>query len=304
METALLQELNSRFGVAHHVSFGLGAGGLPVAQIANAAATATIYLDGAHVAAFQPRGEHPVLWLSPQAVFTPGKPIRGGIPVCWPNFGAPAAGSPLPFHGFARIRRWDVLATRAIAHDLTEIRLGLTDTADTLALWPNPFVIELTVLIGRELDVELTITNPGPEAFTCTDALHTYFAVSNVAKVTITGLENGEYIDTTVNPQVRRQQTGPIAFSGFTDRVYTDTTTTCVIHDPDWQRDIAVLKRGSRTSVVWNPWEVKAATMADIGTGNWPGMLCVEAANAANDIITVPAGQTHSLATVLRLQHS
>lgn len=288
--------LNAKFARPDQVRFVAGPGGLPVAEITTGVATAAVCLHGAHVTAFQPQGEKPVIWLSRKAVFQSGKPIRGGIPLCWPNFGPAPVGSPLPPHGLARLRRWQVVDVVAHDTDRCDLRLALAADDASRELWPHDFALELQVAVGRRLAVALTIRNPGSSAFTCTDALHTYFAVSDVAGVRVSGLERCTYRDTVPTPPATCRQEGPVTFGGNVDRVYLDTTATCVIHDPKWKRRIAVTKQGSRSTVVWTPWEEKAAAMADLGSGKWHGMLCVETANAGpEDAVTVPPGGTHTV---------
>lgn len=296
-----LTVLNEQFGLAAQLVFKAGPGGLTIAEISNEAATASIALQGAHVLSFQPHGQQPVLWVSSDSYFAAGKPIRGGIPVCWPWFANHPTDPGKPAHGFARISQWNILGSEVISAGVTRLRLGLTDTAATLALWPHPFQLELTVTVGSALQVELLIRNPGETAFTCTDALHSYFSISNSAGITITGLEGVAYLDKVAGYQ-RREQIGPITISGETDRVYLDTSADCLIVDPGWQRQIRVAKQGSRTTVVWNPWIEKAEQMADFGAEEYRQMVCVETANAANEIITVPAGREHRLQTTISLE--
>jgi glucose-6-phosphate 1-epimerase len=241
------------------------------------------------------------LWASRHSYFTPGKAIRGGIPVCWPWFASHPADPGKPAHGFARTSQWSVLDSELTSEGAIRLRLGLTDATATRALWPHPFQLELRVTVGAALQVELLIRNPGDTTFTCTDALHSYFSVSDNTNVTITGLESTAYLDKVAGNQ-RREQSGPITISGETDRVYLDTSADCLIIDPGWQRQIRVAKQGSRTTVVWNPWAEKARQMADFGAEEYRQMVCVETANAADEVITVPAGGEHGLQTTISIE--
>jgi D-hexose-6-phosphate mutarotase len=296
-----LAALNEQFGLASQLVFKAGPGGLTTAEIDNSFAAATVVLQGGHVLSFQPHNQQPVLWVSRDSYFTIGKAIRGGIPVCWPWFANHPTESDKPAHGFARTQPWRVLGSEMTPEGATRLRLGLTDTTATRALWPHPFQLELSVSVGAALQVELLIRNPGETAFTCTGALHSYFSVSDIANVTITSLEGSAYLDKVADNQ-RREQTGPITITGETDRVYLDTSADCVIIDPGWQRQIRVAKQGSRTTVVWNPWAEKARQMADFGAEEYRQMVCVETANAADDVITVPAGPEHRLQTTISLE--
>lgn len=295
-----LDALNEQFGTPQLI-FKTGPGGLTTAEIENDEVTATVVLQGGHVLSFQLHHQQPILWASRHSYFTPGKAIRGGIPVCWPWFANHPTDPGKPAHGFARISQWSVLGSELTMEGATRLRLGLTDTSVTQALWPHSFQLELSVTVGAALQVELLIRNPGDTAFTCTEALHSYFSVSDIANVTITGLEGTAYLDKVAGNQ-RREQTGPITISGETDQVYLDTSVDCLIIDPGWQRQIRVAKQGSRTTVVWNPWAQKARQMADFGAEEYRQMVCVETANAADEVITVPAGGEHRLQTTLSLE--
>ena len=297
--TSELQSLQERFAHVQGLTFRPGPGGLTVAAIANDRAEASVALHGGHVLAFQPRGQKPVLWVSRQSHYAAGKPIRGGIPLCWPWFGPHPVDAGKPAHGFARISPWSVVD--ATAGDVTQLRLALTDSDATRALWPYPFRLELTVKVGAQLQVELRIQNPGPAAFTCSDALHSYFAVSDIAQVTVDGLDGCAYLDKVAGAE-RREQAGPIAVTAETDRVYLDTTADCLVTDAGWRRAIRVAKRGSRTTVVWNPWAERARQLADFGDGEYHGMVCVETANAADDVITVHPHGEHRLAATLSVE--
>ena len=104
-----LDELNERFGLNGAVIFDEGPGGLTRATITTDTATAEIYLQGAHVARWQPRSaEHPVLFLSPKSQFVPGKAIRGGVPLVFPWFAERKGGLPGGMHGFARTLPWEI----------------------------------------------------------------------------------------------------------------------------------------------------------------------------------------------------
>lgn len=293
--------LNSLFALDSQLSFKAGPGGLTVAEISNDYAQASVALHGAHVLSFQPRGQQPVLWLSRHSHYKIGKAIRGGIPVCWPWFAAHPRDSSKPSHGVARTTVWTVSSSEALADGSTQLRLELRDSEETQALWPHAFRIALTMTVGRTLQVDLNIHNPGEAPFVCTGALHTYFTVSDIANVTILGLEACAYLDKVAHDGHKTQQ-GPITITAETDRIYLNTTADCLIVDSAWQRQIRVAKQGSRTTVVWNPWTDKSKQMADFGDDEYHGMVCVETTNAADDIITVPAGGDHTLQTTISVE--
>ena len=271
-----------------------GGGGLPRLDVANRHAVAQIYLHGAHVSHFQPRGEQPVLWMSAHSLFEAAKPIRGGVPLCWPWFGPHASDAALPAHGFVRSRAWTLVETATLHDGRTRIVLTLASDPSTLALWPHAFVLRFTITIGRTLELDLRVDNPGEQPFSCAEAFHTYLTVGDVRQIRISGLAGTTYVDKVRQAQ-RFSDQGDLAISAETDRVYLGTSAPCVVHDPLLARRLVVAKDGSRATVVWNPWIAKAQAMKDFGDDEWPGMVCIETVNALDHAVTVPAGGSHHL---------
>ena len=294
MTTADIDRLNREFAIDKHVRFESGPGGLVVAKINNAHATAMLALQGAHVMAFQPKGQEPVLWLSGYAKFSPGKSIRGGVPICWPWFGPHASDAAFPGHGFARTVLWEVLSTQATGEGATRLVLRLAAASKNLQQWSTPSDVSMTVTIGAHLGMNLTTRNTGQQAFVLGDALHTYFAVSDVRRVVVYGLEGCPYIDK-VDGSKRKMQSGGVHISAETDRIYLDSARDCLIEDLGFNRRIRIAKRHSHSTVVWNPWIEKAEKMGDFGPEGYLGMLCVESTNADVDVVTVAPGSEHQL---------
>lgn len=216
------EELNRRFGLNRQLVFDTGPGGLTVARIANDHASATIALQGAHVLAWQPRGEEPVIWLSPAAKFASGTSVRGGVPVCWPWFSAHVTESAFPAHGFARTVPWSVAATERRPDGSTRIAFRLEPNDATRAQWPHATPVETVVTVAKVLEVVLITRNAGTSAVTIGEALHTYFTISDIRQVSVTGLDGRAYLDKVKN-FAREQQAGPLRFTSETDRIYLDT---------------------------------------------------------------------------------
>lgn len=292
-----ISNLNQTFAIPGHVTFKEGPGGLTVAEVANALAESTIALQGAHVMTFTPCGQEPVVWLSKFARFAPGKSIRGGVPICWPWFGPHATDATLPGHGFARTVMWDVLETKATPEGATFLRFGLVETDATRAQWPHASTVQLEVTVGAALRIELVTRNSGKESFVLGEALHTYFHISDVAKMKITGLEGCDYLDK-VGGTARKTQQGAIVIESEVDRVYLNTSADCLIEDSGLKRRIRVAGQNARSAVVWNPWTEKADKMGDFGPEGHRGMVCVETANAVENLVTVKPGEEHRLVAI------
>lgn len=296
-----LKDLNQRHAIGNHVQFKEIAEGMIIAEVANQHALANIALQGAHIATFQPRGEEPVIWLSPKAKFAPGKSIRGGVPICWPWFGPHKTDGKLPGHGYARTVPWDVLETRALPDGSTFLHFGLIESDATRAQWPHASTVQLEVTVGKALRVELVTTNTGKAAFELGEALHTYFQISDVGNMTIRGLENCEYLDK-VQDFARFTQKDGIVIESEVDRVYVNTTADCVIEDKGLKRAIRIAKQGSKSTVVWNPWTEKAEKMGDFGPQLHRDMVCVESGNALENVVTLAPGETHRLVAVYSVE--
>ncbi len=279
------------------ISFRAGPGGLPVALLEYEGAQAELCIHGAHALHYRPAGGEDLLWLSGASWYEDGKPIRGGIPVCWPWFGPHPTEAAAPGHGFARLRLWELAESKA-APDETSITLRLRDDAQTRLAWPYAFELTLRMTLSDHLRLDLTTHNRGIEPFRITQALHNYLAVRDVTAISILGLEEAPYLDKT-NHYTINQERAPITITDETNRIYTNTTAECVLDDPLWPRRLRIGKVGSRTTVVWNPWIENSRRMPDFGDDEYRGMVCIETANAGPEVITVPPGATHTLTTML-----
>jgi glucose-6-phosphate 1-epimerase len=267
-----------------------GRGGLERLIIKTPQAEAEIYLHGAHVTAFQPRGRKPVLFMTRQSWFEAGKPIRGGVPICFPWFGPGKDGRPA--HGFARLKEWDVTGVEQ-SDGAVELNFRLPDTE---------FEVDFRVSVGAALRMELRVRNPSPQPMQFEEALHTYLAVSDVRQVGITGLAGTTYSDRVGTPHTEIEGAAPIRITGETDRIYLNTQATCIVDDPGWQRRLVVEKTGSNATVVWNPWIAKAKAMPDFGDDEWPAMLCIETCNVREHAVTLAPGQSHTMSATVRVE--
>ena len=277
------------------VTLSRGAGDLPVVRVVTALAAGEVYLQGAHVTSWQPAGAEPVIWISPAAQFRSGSAIRGGVPICFPWFGAGRTGL-TPAHGFARTAPWNLTGATDAAGTVTLIfTLSHDDVAGAPGAdsWPYAFEASYAVTFAAELTLALTVRNTGAETFSFEEALHTYLAVADVRSATIEGLDGTLYVDKTASSEpAPLVQSGPVTFTAPTDRVYQHGEQLTLV-DPG-ARTIAVEPERTADTVVWNPWSDGAATMADLGDDDWTTMVCIEAANVLDDAITLAPGEAHT----------
>lgn len=272
-------------------------------RISTAHAELLVAQQGAQVLSYQRIGEPPLLWLSEQAVFRPGKSVRAGAPVCWPWFGnlkrnppavqAMFSGAEAPAHGLVRGRDWHLVGIEEQG-DGVRVEFELPEARGDLAGWAHE--AELSLLIEMDTDLKLTLTsrNLGDLPVTISQALHSYFAVSDVHQVKVEGVEGLTYIETLENWEQRTQQ-GALGFAGETDRIYLNVPQRLSIVDPAWERRIVLESSGSRSAVIWNPWVDRAAELADMADDGWQRMLCIETANVWDDVVELGDGESHSL---------
>jgi len=295
-----IASLNEQFALAGELGFALGEHGALVARIQNAHGRGEVAIQGAQVLSWTPEGQTPVVWLSPEARFAPGKSLRGGAPVCWPWFGAHPSDPSKPAHGFARTLDWRLLETASTAEG-TRLVLGFTPGEVQQALWPHAAELSLTIVLGAHLHLELETLNKDHEAIELTQALHTYFQVGDIADVQVEGLDGCDYIDK-VGPEARRRQQGEIRFAGEVNRIYLGCPGEVVIRDLALKRLIRITKQGSSSYVVWNPWAEQGARFGDMGEEGYRRMLCVETTNAASDKVRVAPGERCRLVTRYRVE--
>lgn len=253
-------------------------------------AVAEVYDYGAHVWSWSLDGQ-PVLWQSAATFREPGKPLRGGVPICWPWFGPGRSGDQTPAHGVARTSDWA----------LTEIAERDGNVVHTYSLLPGDapgtalgegWQVAYEVTIGEHLELALTVANDGPTPFSYEVALHTYLSVGDVREISISGLDQVPYLDKVDG--AHKVQDGDIKVVSETDRVY-ESATDVVVTDPVLGRRLTITSEGAANTVVWNPWVAKAAAMADFGDEEWPGMLCIESGNVLGKAISLDPGHTATL---------
>ncbi len=277
---------------------------LSIITVENDFATAQITPYGASVLSFIPKcsGGSDLLWVSPTAFFNGKKPVRGGIPICWPWFGQHPNHSELPAHGFVRNLIWSLDGVKNLTSGATELVLSVKSNAKTLEIWPYSFHLSLTITIGKMLSLCLTTTNLSDQEMVLTEAFHSYFKVSDAREVAVSGFKNSLQIDTLSKPNTSEcLQAEQLIFSPPIDSVFLNHAKDIVIKDAGLLRDICIVgKEGSMSSVVWSPGSEIVKGFADIPNEQWASFLCVESGNVFSDVIRLKPRETHRLK--IRLQ--
>ncbi len=271
------------------------AGNLKIHHIENKKACASISGQGAQLLGWTPKGQENVIWLSPNASYAKGTPVRGGIPVCWPWFGPHPTTSEYPSHGFARRKEWK-LKTNEDQGDKTLLEFELIN--DEFESWPYHCSATLKLIIGESLNIQMTTKNLSlTNQLSYTQALHTYFRIGDIKDVTVLGLENTQYIDK-VNSGALGQDEKPLNISSEIDRIYSAKAEKIIIDDKSMRRKITISHQGANAIVVWNPGEKKANELGDMGpAGSHKQMLCIETATAGRKCMILNPGEQHTISS-------
>lgn len=251
-------------------------------------------LEGAHLLSHSAEGKA-LLWHSEIEPGKPGIPLRGGIPICWPWFGADRPG---PAHGIARTSMWALKSIEEIDQTLF-VRLSLPRVEQAKHLPANEqWQLDVEFSLGRCLQVSLISRNVGDELQPLTQALHSYLPVSDIQQISLTGLEDCLYLDQLTGLQASQQ--GDLRVTAELDRIYSGTTADIQVRDPNGP-GLLIQRSGSNSVVVWNPWQAKTKRLSHFSEQAYQQMLCVEAANTLSDARLLEPGESHILTT--RISH-
>jgi glucose-6-phosphate 1-epimerase len=298
MESAIL-ESHRRFEIPGIAEVVEGNGALPKVRITAPEVVGEMYLHGAHVTSWNPAGGEEVLFLSSQSRWEHGRAIRGGVPICFPWFGGKADDPKAPAHGFVRTKLWQLESITQAGGAVTVSTFTESDEG-TRRWWPAEFRLVHRATFGRELSLELVVTNTGRTSLRFEEALHTYHRVGNVEKVRVRGLDTVHYFDKTDSNRKKMQQ-GEIVIASETDRVYLNTMDEIELEDPVLNRRTRVAKENSRTTVVWNPWVQKAHSLSDFADDEWMQMICLETSNVSDFAVVLAPGQQHTMKAIVRV---
>jgi glucose-6-phosphate 1-epimerase len=284
-----------RHEIPGRVAIVAGNGGLTKITITTKFSTAEIYLHGAHVTHFQKTGEPPLIFMSAKSYFADGKPIRGGVPICFPWFGNRDGE---PSHGFARTTEWKLIETSAAVDGSVTLHFRLPEIPERTA-WKN-LRTEFAVTVSDQLTMELIATNDSNGAIEIENCLHTYFNVGDISAVSIDGLQGAHYLDNAAggNGELKTQSESVLHIPRETNRLYLDTPTAVEIRDENLKRAIRVEKFNSNSTVVWNPWTTQKLP-DDFDPAEHKNMVCVESGNVKQNKISLAPGKTSALKVIL-----
>ena len=245
-----------------------------------------------------PTGHNPVLWMSEKTHLDSTSPIRGGIPICWPWFGAGRNGTASPLHGFARLAEWRLVRSKQTDEAVTATYMLIDACLDKFDF---PYRLAYEVRFGAEFSVMLTVRNTGTRRFSFEEALHTYLRVGDIQEVSVAGLDGSQYLDRVSGHELGPHlQAGDLRITEEVDRIY-HSGSEIEVTDPVGERKLTMSRVGSSDAVVWNPWIDKAKSMPDFGDDEWRSMICVETANIGEHAVTLLPGKEHVMGFTLRV---
>lgn len=291
--------LNERFGQGERLRFATGNGGLVKLDLEFDGARAQLYLQGSHLTRYRPAGQREVLWMSDSAHYAGGAALRGGIPLCWPWFGAASDNSERPQHGYARNSLFTPQSTRA-DNQMTSVVMALDANTAPWADWRGLLQLEFETRLTDSLWMELRSRNLAAEPVVISNALHGYFAISKRDQVDLPALTGLTYLDK-LQDYREQEQYADLVIDTEIDRVYRHPPASVRLIDRAWQRVTTIESWGNNNLVVWNPGVNKSAAMADFDDQGFEHMVCIEPANALAESVALQPGEVHRLGQEITL---
>lgn len=283
--TTSLKQLQSTYGLGTSVVFAVGRGELPSVVLTHSTGhTCEVALYGAHITDWRTPDGKELLFMSQRSAFDVGKPIRGGVPLVFPQFGLGA----LPAHGFVRTAFWEVERTVVRDNGDVEVVFAYEGAPGHEATWPHASRVEYVVTLNRTLQTRLIVTNRGDSPFQFQGAFHTYFHVEDVQSVRIAPFAGTTYLDSVQGRKACAQDQDEIVFTEQTDRIYPQHRGPTLIRDYAAKREFRVVAEGTRDTVVWNPWKERAAQIADLNPDDWQRFVCVEPGIVVEPVTLAP----------------
>jgi len=269
------------------------AAGLDRLVVSNVHAEAVIYLQGAQVMHFAPHGHKPLFWAADEMFYAKNKKNRGGVPIFWPWFVPVGDKAHLQTGGWVRERVWLLDSARDLSDGRTVLAFTLSPEKE-LERWPATLQVSYEVTVGAQLELRLTTTNQGSESVVLEEALHSYFAISDISHVSFGGLENKHYLDYYEECARKVERGGPFKVSVPTCRIYYTQSCPMTISDCGLKRRIVITPTEGGAAVLWSAGDARAAELKDLGAA-WRQTVCLETANCFDAAITVASGASHAV---------
>ncbi len=251
--------------------------------VAAGGASAVVMLFGAQLMSWrEPRGGERI-FCSERAIFDGCTAIRGGVPICFPQFSTFGA---LPRHGLVRTRMW-VLSSSTCEDGVASVRLTLPFDQNLRAVWPFDATVSFTVRLDESgVQMTLAVSNVGDVPLEFTGALHSYFSLTDIAATSISGLHGCSYRDATRDGLLCEETSDTLVIRGEIDRVYQNAPRELVLRERS--RALCISAPNFPDVVVWNPGPEKCRALADMDPEAWRQMVCIEAGAVTKPISVAP----------------
>lgn len=272
---------------------------LPELELSHGNARLRLSLQGAHITQYT-IDDDDLLWVSESAKFEAGAAIRGGIPLCWPWFGASLDDSDWPQHGFARTGKFSLVSQSTDDHG-SSVVLEL-DMSGAVPAWRHAARLEVEIRLSDHLWMELRTINISGESILVGAGLHSYFSVASSRNVVIPALTGLSYLDKPTG-YTRQFQREPLMVEGEIDRVFLEAPKGVVLEDPGKARNIEIDAWGNTDLVVWNPGASVASAMADFDDEGYERMICIEPAIALDRRFRLGPGETLAVGQTIRTEY-
>jgi len=259
---------------------------------------AAFAVHGAHLIHFQKKEQQPIIWLSKTAIYNDNKAIRGGVPICWPWFGAAgsALGNDLPAHGFARTSKWSMPTVNELNEGI-ELEFRLTDNLQTQKIWPFNFELTLKATLTDQVKLELVSKNTGNMPFSYRGALHSYLNISAPESCLVSGLH--QQYNNSLNKGSAETGNGSLQIDRAIDAIYKKAPSSIVLSDQGYHRKLLVNNSGNDSEVLWTPWVDGAKAFNDMPDNGYETMFCIESAITEAEGVQVQPNNSHSLITII-----
>ena len=263
-----------------------------IITLKNNVAECTISVFGGQVLSYRPLTQkHDVFWLGSLNKFDNVQPIRGGIPVCWPRFGADNINLSLPRHGFSRISQWKI---KDLNVDDSKMFMHLCLDPDNK--YQFNALANLFINITDKFEYTLETHNCGNSEISFSEALHAYFHVGSRNMSVIKGFNGYEYKNA-LDGNVYALSKDLVITDQF-DAVFNNHTDSIEIADAEFNRIIKIKKEGSKSTVVWNP----NKDVPEARRGQYNNFICVEPANMGENFITLAPNQKHKICMTIEVK--
>ncbi|ORC93744.1 aldose 1-epimerase-like protein [Trypanosoma theileri] len=266
----------------------------------------TVHLQGAHITSWRNSNGEELLYTSPTAVYKEGVPIRGGVPIIFPQF---SNSGPLPSHGFARVRQWNKqqvqsgMASFTLDVDPREMQHSHSEKAEenTTASTGVVSLLYTITFSNDQLQLQMKIVNNDSASdVEFTFAFHTYFAVDDIEQTLVNGVNLTPYIDSLSKERKVRHPEQFWGFMGEVDRIYLNQRCAVMLLDMSKKRTTHIAGVNLPDVVLWNPWVEKSAKMKDLPPDGYKKFVCVEHGAIGKKVKIPPKGEWKASQQILR----